>query len=139
MQAVARKGTQENDPRLVAIGQRWRDIREQRGLTQEYVTERLSLSHSAYQHWEAGRNLPRMRRIVELADVLGVPVAALFREEEADTERVAHGRMAERPETYEVSPPLHPMRPALQDAGIEPTAAEALLYLADALARRSGA
>lgn len=55
-----------------------RALREQRGLTQKELGERLGVSDKAVSKWETGRGLPDITLLEDLAGELGVSVAELL-------------------------------------------------------------
>lgn len=61
-----------------AIGQRIRDIRRQRAITQEGLAEAVGVSRSAVAQWETGRAGQVTGNLTRVADVLGVHVAVLL-------------------------------------------------------------
>jgi transcriptional regulator with XRE-family HTH domain len=46
------------------------------------MAERLGWSQDTYNHYEYGRRAPQIDRLAAIADVLGVPLAALLTEDE---------------------------------------------------------
>jgi len=71
------------------IGQRIRLARERKGWTQLNFAIEAGVSPSSVQRWEAGK-LPRVRRLMELAELLDVEVA-----EFVDPVREPNGEMRE--------------------------------------------
>ena len=55
-----------------------RRLREERGLTQQQLAERLNVSDKAVSRWETGRGYPDITLIQPLASALGVSVIELF-------------------------------------------------------------
>ncbi len=54
-----------------------RQLRQERGWTQETLARRLGAGQTAVSAWERGERMPRQRSILRLADVFGVPVEAI--------------------------------------------------------------
>jgi len=54
-----------------------RQLREERGWTQETLARRLGVGQTAVSAWERGERVPRQRSILRLADLFGVPVAVI--------------------------------------------------------------
>jgi transcriptional regulator with XRE-family HTH domain len=54
------------------VGQRIREARLARGWTHEQLARRMDVNWRTVQRWQKG-NLPRLPKLVQLADVLGVP------------------------------------------------------------------
>lgn len=77
MRLVCALGMAENGGRQVpegpktdpARGDRIKQLRDARGLTQEQVVRELGMTHRAYQYWEEGRTIPP-QRVEALAKVL---------------------------------------------------------------------
>ena len=63
---------------LQAVGQRIRELREERGLTQAQVAERLESQVGNYQNVEHGKRNVTMETLVNIATVLDVPIEELF-------------------------------------------------------------
>lgn len=55
-----------------------RTLREQKGLTQKQLAERLCVSDKTVSKWETGRGLPDISILMELAAALGVSVPELL-------------------------------------------------------------
>lgn len=53
-------------------------LRRVRGMTQEQLADRLGVQRSTVTQWEVGRSVPRLDRIHELAEALGVGVGSLI-------------------------------------------------------------
>jgi transcriptional regulator with XRE-family HTH domain len=60
------------------FGERLREIRAQRKMTQEEFAEALSISVDFLSLMEQGRNAPSFQTLERIAKRLGVPVASLF-------------------------------------------------------------
>lgn len=58
--------------------------RENAGLTVAEAAKRLNVTMSAVCQWESGKTFPEARRLSQLADVYGVTVDDLLREEPHD-------------------------------------------------------
>lgn len=66
-------------PRAAAsIGQKIRQVREARGLSQGALAEALGVTQTAVSYWESGRRSPDVDDLIEIAEVLDTDVAALF-------------------------------------------------------------
>jgi transcriptional regulator with XRE-family HTH domain len=61
------------------IGQRIREVREEKNLTQERVFLSVPMNRAHYQDIEAGRANPTLRTLLRIAHVLGVPLSELVR------------------------------------------------------------
>lgn len=68
-------------PRAAAsIGQKIRQVREARGLSQGVLAEALGVTQTAVSYWESGRRSPDVDDLIEIAEVLETDVASLFSE-----------------------------------------------------------
>jgi transcriptional regulator with XRE-family HTH domain len=55
------------------LGTKLRELREQRGWNQTELTRQLGLSHPSYVNYlEAGRRVPSLELIVQIADLFGI-------------------------------------------------------------------
>ena len=72
-----------------------RALRREKGVTQEQLAERLSVSNRTVSRWENGNNLPDFAVLIELAAYYDVTVDEILRGERAaahrDDEDAAHG------------------------------------------------
>ena len=64
------------------LSDRLRMLRLRCGFTQGQVAEKLSLSVQAVSKWETGKNLPDIMLLPEIANLYGVTIDELFRENE---------------------------------------------------------
>jgi len=60
------------NPKAIEVGKRIRQAREAVGMTQIQLGSRVGVSDAAITQYEGGRNLPRLRRLEAIAEVLGV-------------------------------------------------------------------
>jgi len=70
-------GRPSKNPRP-AFGDRLHDLREQTGLSQQQMAEKLGLSQRAYSHWERDQVALRPDQMFKLAQTLNVPIEELF-------------------------------------------------------------
>lgn len=75
------------------FSQRFRSLRTERGLTQADIAERLGLTNRAVGAWESGRSRPRLDKLNQLAEMLGVKVSDLLGEDYDGTPFAASGTM----------------------------------------------
>ena len=61
----------------MTLGERLRKARLARGMTQQDVAGALDITRQAVARWEAGANLPSTEKLLELAELFGVPVSEL--------------------------------------------------------------
>mgnify|MGYP003290528925 CR=1 FL=1 len=57
---------------------RIREIRKEKGITQERLSKALNIRQSTVAMWENGTNMPRADKLPELAKTLGCDVSDLF-------------------------------------------------------------
>lgn len=62
----------------VTVGNRVREMRIRKGLSQQALGERVGVSFQQIQKYERGTNRMGSSRLVQIADVLDVPVASFF-------------------------------------------------------------
>ena len=60
------------------IGQTIKNLRKNRGLTQEELAEQLNVTAQAVSKWENGTGLPDISQVVPLSNVFCVPTDVLF-------------------------------------------------------------
>ena len=66
----------EKDERLVRLGRRLRELREERGLSRKQLVDRAGLSERAIIKWELGEREPGWFNILALCAALGVECTA---------------------------------------------------------------
>ena len=64
---------------LQHLGERIKQARERRGLTQQQLADSAGLSRGYLARLEIGRHDPSVSTVISLAKALKVPVASLFR------------------------------------------------------------
>jgi transcriptional regulator with XRE-family HTH domain len=63
------------------FGQRLKQIREMRGMTQEELAETMEIADArTIRYWESGRNSPNIAKLEPLAKILGVKVEDFFKD-----------------------------------------------------------
>lgn len=60
------------------IGQKLRNARKVKGLTQVEVANELGVTQGAVRQWEAGATTPSAGKLAKVADLLDIPVAELL-------------------------------------------------------------
>lgn len=85
------KPTRDAEP-MVLFGARLRELRQQHGLTQLAVAERLCVDRTTYTKYEAGRVSPDHRGLVTLAEMFEVTVDQLLGREPEGVLPVAETR-----------------------------------------------
>lgn len=63
---------------MIALNDRLRQLRKQRGLTQEQLAQRVNVSRQTVSHWENGRASPDYGMLHQLAEALDTTAAALL-------------------------------------------------------------
>lgn len=66
------------DPRLVAFGQRVRDLRKEKGLSQEAFADLADIDRSYMGHIERGEKNVTLTKIYQIADALNLKISDLF-------------------------------------------------------------
>ena len=73
----------------MTFNEKLRECREEAGLTQDDIAERLSLTRQAISKWERGINEPDIETIVQLADIYNVTIDQLLRADLSIVKRLA--------------------------------------------------
>lgn len=71
------KTTRDSEPMLL-FGERLRNLRKERGLTQQAVADRLQVDRTTYTKYEIGRVSPDPQGLSKLADMFAVTVDTLL-------------------------------------------------------------
>jgi XRE family transcriptional regulator, regulator of sulfur utilization len=66
------------DNTLICISERIRDLRKQRGLTQDALSEKADINYSYLASVERGERSPSIRHLIKIANSLGVSLYELF-------------------------------------------------------------
>ena len=61
----------------MTIGEKIKELRKERGLTQEVVASALAVSRQAVAKWESGRSVPSTDNLLKLSGMFGVPLEEL--------------------------------------------------------------
>lgn len=75
------------------LGKKIRAHRDELGLTQAELADKLGLTYSSVSQWESGRATPRTPILRQLADLFGTTVADLMGEDAAETAISGTSRM----------------------------------------------
>lgn len=62
----------------IILGQRLRELREEEGLTQKQVAEKLGISSVTYLHYEKAQREPSLSMLADIAKLFGVSVDYLL-------------------------------------------------------------
>ena len=92
---VAQHGVVRKTPRQ-AFGARVKQLRSEKGFTQEELAERVGVFRTYMSRIETGIGNPTLDMIHALADTLGVPVVSLFEPATADPSKVRSSAGASR-------------------------------------------
>ncbi|MDN2659655.1 helix-turn-helix transcriptional regulator [Neptunomonas sp. CHC150] len=66
------------DPRLVAFGERVRQLRKEKGLSQEALADLAGIDRSYMGHIERGDQNITLTKIFQIAKALEIPICQLF-------------------------------------------------------------
>ncbi|EJQ42766.1 hypothetical protein IEQ_05145 [Bacillus cereus BAG6X1-2] len=66
---------------MASIGEKIKEARTQKNMTQQKLSDLLNVSRSAISNWEVGRNYPDLDMIVQLSDILEISLNQLLRED----------------------------------------------------------
>ena len=71
----------EKEAISVDVGGRLRELRNERGMSMRALARESGLSANALSMIERGRTSPSVSTLYKLADAMGIPITAFFREE----------------------------------------------------------
>src|SRR6266850_881091 len=112
------------------VGQNIRIYRLRAGLTQKQLGRRIGVSFQQIQKYEAGVNRVAPGRLTQMADILGVPVQALFEGAQADAgEQSDHRALLTDPAALRLLQAFD----TIEDAAIR----SAILHLIECIGRAS--
>lgn len=66
----------------MSLSEKILSLRTQLGLSQEDLAEKLGVSRQSVSKWETGQSVPDLDKLIKLADLFGISVDELVREEE---------------------------------------------------------
>lgn len=75
-----------------SVKQRICKLREEKGVSQKWMADRLGIDRNTYREIEAGKTEIIYKRLPEIAVLLGVSLEALFREDDAAGERLEEAK-----------------------------------------------
>ena len=70
-----------------SFGETLRQLRVERGLSQQLLADKLHMDRSGIAHWESGRRIPDVMTLNRLSQYLGVELSALMQAAEEPDER----------------------------------------------------
>jgi len=73
--------TYEKEAILVEVGNRLRELRKERNMSMRALARASNLSANALSMIERGKTSPSVSTLYKLADAMGIPITAFFREE----------------------------------------------------------
>ena len=74
---------------MVAIGERIKESRKQKSLTQQELAEKLNVTRSAISNWEVGRNYPDLDLIIQISELFGITLDQLLKEDTAMVQKIS--------------------------------------------------
>jgi transcriptional regulator with XRE-family HTH domain len=85
----------DNEAMSIDVGGRLRDLRQEREMSMRALARASGLSANALSMIERGRTSPSVSTLYKLADAMGVPITAFFREE-APRQEIVYRKATER-------------------------------------------
>ncbi len=70
------------------ISERLKEARQNTGMTQEQVAEKIMVSRVTVSHWENGKSLPDIVSLISLSDLYGISLDELVKGDSKMTEKV---------------------------------------------------
>lgn len=70
------------------ISERLKEIRQNAGMTQEEVAEKIMVSRVTVSHWENGKSLPDIVSLISLSDLYSISLDELLKGDSKMTEKV---------------------------------------------------
>ena len=87
----------------VKIGEFLRELRKEKGLTQEQFAEQFNISRRSVSRWETGSNMPDVGLLIEIADFFEVDIREILdgerKSENMDKEKETLKKVAEYADT----------------------------------------
>ena len=77
------------------LGDNIRELRKQKGYSQETFAQRLNVVRQTVSKWEKGYSVPDAETLKEIADILETPVSELLGSSEKASENISESREAE--------------------------------------------
>ena len=62
----------------VKIGKFLKELRKEKGLTQEQLAEKLNVSNRSISRYETGNNMPDISLLIEIADIFEVSIPEII-------------------------------------------------------------
>lgn len=77
------------DKKYKKIGQRIREERDNKGLTQEELANKLQISRQKVYYWEKGEKVPTLEDLIRLCDIFGCELGYLLCEFDCKTKEIS--------------------------------------------------
>ncbi len=90
------------EERLMNMGGKIKQRRTELKMTQEDLAEKLNVSRSSVANWEAGRNYPDLQLIAAIADILGLSLDELLREDCEMIKRIAEDTKCRKKQSWKI-------------------------------------
>ena len=74
---------------IMLIGDKIKEARNKKRMTQQDLADLLNISRSAISNWEVGRNYPDLDMIVQLSDILEISLNTLLREDKVMVKEIS--------------------------------------------------
>ena len=84
------------------MGDKIKQRRTELKMTQEDLAEKLNVSRSSVANWEAGRNYPDLQLIAAIADILGLSLDELLREDCEMIKRIAEDTKCRKKQSWKI-------------------------------------
>lgn len=75
---------------MITIGEKIKESRKTKNLTQQNLADKLNVSRSAVSNWEIGRNYPDIQMIVLISDLLDISLDQLLKGDEEVVGKIAN-------------------------------------------------
>lgn len=79
----------------LALGENIRKIRQHLGFSQEFVSDRLGISQSAYANIETGKTKVNIERLIQLAKIFEVNYSTIIEGDKISVKRIKHQESGE--------------------------------------------
>lgn len=87
---------------MITIGEKIKESRKTKNLTQQNLADKLNVSRSAVSNWEIGRNYPDIQMIVLISDLLDISLDQLLKGDEEVVEKIANDTKIRKKQSYKI-------------------------------------
>ncbi|MEG1047077.1 helix-turn-helix domain-containing protein [Carnobacterium sp.] len=87
---------------MITIGEKIKESRKTKNLTQQNLADKLNVSRSAVSNWEIGRNYPDIQMIVLISDLLDISLDQLLKGDEEVVEKIANDTKMRKKQSYKI-------------------------------------